>query len=164
LDNFQVIEALEDGRSRLLFTSGALVGRIVTAFPGTEIYSEPPQTTPRPFRQESPNARAARLLRSLLSPEQRRDWVVRKRFVVPTGFGRLEFGELYNIGYWPSSGGVYRLCVLPTGPDLPRPDIWTNLLLALKANPPWFFTVANWRRPPDPAWYLGPVPGFEQRT
>jgi hypothetical protein len=85
---------------------------------------------------------------------------------VSTQYGVLEFGELYNIKYWPRDGGEFRLCVVPTqnkGRDLPLADQWTNLLLALKANPKWFFTVANWRRPGG-ATMVGPVPGFERRA
>jgi hypothetical protein len=80
--------------------------------------------------------------------------------LVPTQFGSLEFGDLFNIGFWPSEGRELRLCVVPTGKDdLPNADIWTNLLLALKADPKWFFTVANWRRPGG-EWHFGPVPGL----
>jgi hypothetical protein len=75
----------------------------------------------------------------------------------------MEFGRVSDIGFWPKAGGELRLCVLPNGKTLPGPDIWTNLLFALKADPFWFFTVANWRKP-DGEWNFGPVPGFERRT
>lgn len=165
MESFEIIELFDDGRSRIRLTTGLLAGRIVMAFPDSGVQSEASGSVRRkPRRKESPEARAARLLRSLLNAEQRNDWVGRRKFVVPTQFGKLEFGELFNIGFWPSTGGEYRLCVVPIGKELPLPDIWTNLLLALKANPTWFFTVANWRRPPDRQWYLGPVPGFERRA
>lgn len=162
MDSFEVIEIFDDGRSSIRFTSGALAGRIVIAFPDSVVVPEPPRPLRRRPRTESPEAKAARLLRSLLTAEQRSDWVNRRKFCVPTRFGNLEFGELFNIGFWPSTGGEYRLCVVPTGKELPLPDVWTNLLFALKADPAWFFAVANWRRPPDRQWHLGPVPGFER--
>ena len=80
-----------------------------------------------------------------------------------TEFGEVELGELFNIGFWPRTGGEYRLCVVPTGRRLPEPDIWTNLLLALKTDPVKFFRVANWRRSLVDKWSFGPVPGFATR-
>lgn len=160
MSDFEVIETLEDGRTRIRFTCGALTGRTVWAFPSLDPWPEPPSRRSKPRRRESPEARAARLLRSLLSPEQRRDWVTRRRFLVETQFGKVELGELFNIGFWPATGGELRLCVVPTGKTLPGPDIWTNLLLVLKTDPVKFFKVANWRRPPNTTWYFGPVPGF----
>jgi hypothetical protein len=165
LSEFEVLETFEDGRCRVRFIAGGLAGRIVTTFPTSYGWS-PPATAreQRPRRRESPETRAARLLRSLLSPEQKADWRARRKFFVPTEFGRLEFGELFNIGFWPKDGGEYRLCVVPTGRQLPLPDIWTNLLLALSSDPARFFWVANWRRPPNGTLHLGPVPGFSRLT
>jgi len=88
--------------------------------------------------------------------------VTRRRFLVETQFGNVELGELFNIGFWPRTGGEYRLCVVPRGRKLPEPDIWTNLLLVLKTDPVKFFRVANWRRPPNGKWSFGPVPGFSK--
>ncbi len=99
---------------------------------------------------------------SLLNEAQRTGWGARHRFVVHTPYGVLEFGELYDIGFWPSTGGEYRLCVLPKGSTgLPEGDVWVNLLLFVRNDPGWFLTVANWRVPGG-EWNLGPVPGNER--
>jgi hypothetical protein len=164
LAEYEIVEVLADGRRTLRFATGPLAGRMVVAYPASELHRLPP--TPRPLprqRTESADARAAQLLRSLLRPDQRTEWVSRHRFTVATPFGEVEFGKLLDIGFWPPTGEELRLCVVPTGAELPIADIWTNLLLALKADPRWFFTVANWRRPGG-QWHLGPVPGFERRT
>jgi hypothetical protein len=162
--DFEVLERFEDGRQWIRFTTGGLLGRTVMAFP------EPAPGVPgfpsghmNTHLGVTPHERADRLLQSFLSEQQTSDWKAQRRFRVPSPFGALEFGRLFDIGFWPHTGGELRLCVVPTGKDLPEPDIWTNLLLALKANPSWFFTVANWWRPPNGQWNLGPVPGFETR-
>jgi hypothetical protein len=148
--DFEVLERFGDGRLRLRLTEGRLAGRVVIAFPDI-----PPLL--------SPYERADRLLRSLLTAEQIEDWETFEKFRVPSPFGILEFGQIFDIGFWPNAGSELRLCVLPTGDDdLPTPDIWANLLLAHKANPRWFFTVANWRKP-EGRWNFGPVPGIEAR-
>jgi hypothetical protein len=164
MTDFVVLERLEDGRLWIRFTVGALAGRTVMAFPESEPRIPPSRerrTNARVFL--SPFEQADRLLRSLLTGEQATDWGVRRRFCVPSPFGKLEFGRVSDIGFWPKTGGEFRLCVLPDGKALPDPDIWTNLLFALKADPRWFFTVANWRKP-NGNWNFGPVPGFETRN
>ena len=119
---------------------------------------EPPFEAAAP--RSSPSPRAQALLCSLLTPEQTDDWVYRRRFSVATPYGTVELGRLFDLGFWPTAGGELRLCVVPTGAThLPEPDIWANLLLALRSDPDWFFTVANWRRP-DGHWNFGPVPGI----
>jgi hypothetical protein len=155
--DFVVLEHIDDGRLKIQFTVGALAGRTVMAYPDQEHLA----TSRGGRRFLSPYERAERLLLSLLTDEQANDWKARQRFRFSSIYGALEFGRISDIGFWPRTGGELRLCVLPTGDALPEPDIWTNLLLALKADPSWFFAVANWRRPPDRVWNFGPVPGFE---
>jgi hypothetical protein len=164
-NEFEVIAELANGGQRIRFLRGSLAGRTVIAFPDSHPYFRGLVDGER-RRALNPDERAENLLRSLLTAEQLRDWVGRQRFLVSTRYGALEFGELYNIGFWPNSRGEFRLCVVPTrdeGRDLPVADQWINLLLALKANPERFFTVANWRRPGG-QFMIGPVPGFERRT
>jgi hypothetical protein len=63
---------------------------------------------------------------------------------VPTG--AVELGQLYNLRYRPRHGRERRLCVVPKNHStLPVADIWTNLLLTLRADPTRFFAVAVWR-------------------
>ena len=161
MSNVEVIQTLEDGRTRIRFTCGALAGRTVTAF-DSDPWLEELNRESAPRRRESPEVRAGRLLRSLLNPEQHSDWMTRRRFLFKTQFGRVELGQLFNIGFWPRTGGEYRLCVLPTGTKLPQADVWTNLLLVLHTDPAKFFRVANWRKPPNKEWSFGPVPGFSR--
>jgi hypothetical protein len=133
---------------------------MVIAFPDTH-----------PFFQhcvlpDTPERRAERLLRSLLTSTQLEEWLKRRKFLVQTKFGTFEFGELYNIRFWPNGNDELRLYVVPTqnkGRDLPLADQWTNLLLALRSDPERFLTVATWRKPEGHLMF-GPVPGFGLQT
>ena len=102
--------------------------------------------------------RADALLESLLGEQQRAQWLSRRRFWVETPFGEVELGRISHLRF----NGVDRtplvLCVLPTrSSELPDADIWTSLLLVLRAEPRRFFDVANYRTPSG-AWQPGPVP------
>ena len=55
--DFELLESLDDGRSRIRFTVGVMAGRIVTAFPDSYSWTQPPlRAQPRPGRRESPDA------------------------------------------------------------------------------------------------------------
>lgn len=165
-DEYEVVGELANGGQRIRFLSGPLADRVVIGFPNNHPFFRGVVVDNERRRLQTPDERAESLLRSLLTRDQLRDWVGRQRFLVSTRYGVLEFGELYNIGFWPNGGGEFKLCVVPTqdkGRDLPIADQWINLLLALKASPERFFTVANWRRPGG-QFMIGPVPGFERRT
>jgi len=166
LAEFEVVGTLPNGGQRIRFLSGPLADRVVIAFPDSDPYFQERISHERQQRPLTADERAERLLRSLLTNEQVLDWVQSQRFTVPTPYGVVELGELYNIGFWPSSGGEFRLCVIPTqkkGVDLPLCDQWVNLLLVLKSDPERFFTVANWRRPGG-KFMFGPVPCIINHT
>jgi hypothetical protein len=159
----EVVEVLDDGRTVLRFTSGPLAGRQVVAFPPDRCppyHSDPP---PRPVRRP-PHQRAEELLLSLLNPEQSASWNRCNRFWVETPYGTIQFGEIHNMLFKRRDGAQFRLCVVPQQAprSLPLPDVWVNLLLAIKVDPKHFFTVANWRRPKG-SWRPGPVPDLEYR-
>jgi hypothetical protein len=135
-----------------------MAGRCVTAFPEDQciLAYEAPLT---------PRQRTDRLLVSLLDSEQRLSWRARKRFKVVTPYGVLELGALHNMRFWPRrEPRQLRLCVVPTGDlrRLPEGDIWTNLLLVVRAEPERFFAVANWRDAANQQWYRPPAPGLEK--
>jgi hypothetical protein len=107
---------------------------------------------------DHPDAVAERLMLSLLDDEQREQWKANRTFWVDTPYGRLRLGRLYDLYFRPRIGNALTLCVVPVDHlSLPRCDIWTNLVLALRADPERFFRVANWR-PRRGAWQSGPVP------
>lgn len=114
---------------------------------------------------DGPDRRAEALLRSLLTNPQFSQWQLCGSFDVDTEIGHFELGELYDIGYWPERygrGPEFRLCVVPTVfGDLPKADIWVNLVLALASDPRGFLAVANWRRPQQGQWHPPPIPGFQ---
>lgn len=158
-DDFEIVETLSNGGQRIRFISGPLAHRVVIAFPDRHPYFHTGLSQP----YERPEKRADRLLRSLLNPEQLRDWTVNERFRVTTPYGIVELGELFNIGFWTPRGDEYRLCVVPTqnhGLDMPIADQWINLLLVLRSDPERFFTVANWRKSEGRQFMRGPVPGL----
>ena len=133
---FEVVSEHPDGRIVLRFTQGAMAGRTVTAY--SDAYCELPFEPPL-----SPRQKAWRLLSSLLDEEQRQTWRTRKTFLVTTAYGAVEFGALYNIGFWPhtpscSVRGIppFRLCVVPAGgyDELPEADVWTNLLVVVRGR------------------------------
>jgi hypothetical protein len=159
-DGFDLEVAIErpDGRITLRFTQGVMAGRCVTAFPDEQctLADDPPLT---------PRQKADRLLTSLLDSEQQLSWRATKRFRLDTPYGVLELGTIHNMPYWPRrERRQLNLCVVPTGDlaRLPEADIWTNLLLVLRAEPERFFAVANWRRAGESQWYRPPPPGLEK--
>lgn len=152
---FELIEEYPDGRRLVRLLDEPLAGRRVVLLP----LDAPPDPPPRP-PSESPAQKSLRLLFSLLTPSQRAEWSRCKQFSVMTQYGRVVLGRMSDIGFWPTAGGEYRLCVVPKdGLTLPDADVWANLLLALQHDSRWFMTVANWRRPGGD-WNLGPVPGI----
>lgn len=167
---FDVVEVLEDGRTVLRFTSGPMAGRQVLAFPPNRCPPyhsvRPPPRVPRaaPVRRRTPYECAEKLLLSLLTPVQRASWHTGNRFWVETPYGTIQFGEIHNMLFKRTDGAQFRLCVVPEPAQrsLPVPDVWVNLLLAIKVDPKHFFTVANWRRPTG-GWRPGPVPDLENR-
>jgi hypothetical protein len=162
--SYEVLEDLGYGRKLVRFTDGPQSGTEVVLIsrpvPGVRSIRE--RRDPAP---PSPSAeeRAEALLVSLLTDAQRADWERRRRFMVGTPHGELEFGDLNDIRFFPTPANEYRLCVLPKGSTrLPACDIWANLLLFVRHDPNWFFTVANWCRPGG-EWNFGPVPGIKRR-
>lgn len=102
--------------------------------------------------------RADALLQSLLSERQRAQWRSRRKFWVKTPFGEVELGRISDLRFNSVDGTPLVLCVVPTRySDLPDADIWTNLLLVLRAEPRRFFDVANYRTLGG-SWRPGPVP------
>jgi hypothetical protein len=105
-----------------------------------------------------PDSVAERLMLSLLDDEQQEQWKANRTFWVDTPYGRLRLGRLYDLYFRPKVGNALTLCVVPVDHlSLPRCDIWTNLVLALRADPEHFFRVANWHPLRGP-WQSGPVP------
>ena len=91
--------------------------RVVRSPPSILIPGSKSSTGRAPRRRESPEVRAGRLLRSLLNPEQHSDWMTRRRFLVKTQFGRVELGQLFNIGFWPRTGESIDSVCSPQGPS-----------------------------------------------
>jgi hypothetical protein len=113
---------------------------------------------PEESRKAEANRRAEALLVSLLDPDQRVDWERRRRFWVESPHGAVELGRVSHLRFDAHDGRHFTLCVVPTGVSkLPDADIWTNLLLVLRAEPVRFFDVANYCTPGGP-WRAGPVP------
>ena len=104
------------------------------------------------FSRRLAHDRANTLLRSLLDVDQRAEYERTGYFWVEVPQGRLRFGRLYSIRFEPRGSNEFRLlCVVPTGyEDLPIPDIWANLLLAVRDDPDRFFAVAIDRSAPPP--------------
>ena len=108
-----------------------------------------PQSTRRQVRRWTTDRtlaheRADALLRSLLDPDQLAEYVRTNHFWVEVPQGRLRFGRLYAIRFEPRGSNTVRLlCVVPERhSELPAPDIWANLLLAVRHDPARFFEVA----------------------
>ncbi len=157
LPAIESIDDLADGRQLLVLHGG---GEIVvgTARPyphpvaGCEWLSARPRVhrapravlPPRPDRPAA-TARAEALLESLLQPVQLADWRTTRHFWVDTPRGPVLLGDLYALVHQPNSEpGIERvLCVVPDRhTELPRADIWVNLLLVLAVEPDAFFRVA----------------------
>lgn len=104
------------------------------------------------FTRRLAHDRANALLRSLLDPDQRAEYERTGYFWVDVPQGRLRFGRLFSIRFEPRGTQTFRLlCVVPSGyEDLPIPDIWANLLLAVRDDPARFFAVAIDRSAPPP--------------
>jgi hypothetical protein len=98
----------------------------------------------RSVARAAAHARARTLLLSLLDADQRADYERTKTFWVDVPQGRLQFGRLYSIRFEPrGTNTVQILCVVPKRHhELPGPDIWANLLLAVRDDPDRFFAVA----------------------
>jgi hypothetical protein len=109
------------------------------------------------------NRRAEALLVSLLDPHQRSDWESRRRFWVESTYGAVELGRVSDLRFDTHDGRHFTLCVVPQGvSNLPDADVWTNLLLVLRAEPERFFDVANYCTPGG-RWRAGPVPRLRPR-
>ncbi|HEY1653141.1 MAG TPA: hypothetical protein VGG09_14750 [Acidimicrobiales bacterium] len=159
---YEVVAEHPDGRITLRFTEGVLAGRTVTAF--TDEHCDIAHARPL-----TPREKAERLLVSLLDPQQRLAWSAKRRFRLGTPYGVLELGALHNMSFWPKGPHwdpghpkLLYLCVVPRGDlqRLPEADIWTNLLLVVRAEPERFFAVANWRAPSHTSWYRPPIAGL----
>ena len=114
--------------------------------------------TPEEARRADARHRAEALLESLLDADQRATWRSRHRFWVETPYGPVELGRVSHLRFVAQDGRHFTLCVVPWNfSDLPDADVWTNLLLVLRAEPERFFDVANYCTPGGP-WRAGPVP------
>lgn len=160
---YEVLENLGFDRQLVRITTGDRAGLelvlVCAEIPGVERLEEFLGEAAAPVGGRLPPRLAAeRLLCSLLDQGQREDWTRNRTFWVPTEFGPVQLGRLFNLRFRPWEGEPLTLCVVPDGfSTLPEADIWVNLLLALRADPRWFFTVANWRRRGGD-WTYGPVP------
>jgi hypothetical protein len=163
LAEYEVLENLGFDRQVVRITTGERAGMELVlacgAPPGVQRLEEFLGEAASPVGGRLPPRLAAeRLLCSLLDPRQLRDWTDHGKFWVPTPFGPVQLGRLFHLRFRPWEGEPLTLCVVPVQfRSLPEADIWVNLLLALRADPQWFFTVANWR-PPGGQWTHGPVP------
>lgn len=101
---------------------------------------------PRP-EEDAAEAKARELFLSLLDDTQRQQWRRYGRCWVETPKGPVRLGRLHDLRFRPRAhpGEEWSLCVVPSGPPMPMADVWTNLLLALSADPAGFFAVANVR-------------------
>jgi len=147
LEGCEVDRELLDALSRLAAGPPAEVRRASRR-------AAPEQTWPSVFtteeasiaRSDSSRAVAARLLESLLDECQLASWRRGRRFEVKVPQGVVQLGELYNLWFRANNGTELSLCVVPREHrTLPVEDIWTNLLLTLRADPNQFFRVANYR-------------------
>jgi hypothetical protein len=145
-----------DGATVLLVPRGAtLPGAVpIDRRPQLHTRTRPPSDRTRRAQAE---AKAVALLESLLDDTQLQSWRSRKRFKVLTPYGTVELGRIGDLKFERNDGRILVLCVVPTySSDLPRADIWVNLLLVLSTSPETFFNVANYRT--DRGWRSGPVP------
>ena len=94
-----------------------------------------------------PEQRAQELFLSLLDAGQREQWARYRQCWVDTPRGPVRLGHMHDLRFRPNHapGEEWSLCVVPSGPPLPRSDVWSNLLLVLAADPDTFFRVANVR-------------------
>lgn len=186
--SYKVLEELDHGRQLVELLEGDLAGTTVVLValptPGLRPLDElladpcglehPFWLDPRPARPTtraprrrgqapSPSAerRARELLLALLDEDQRESFSNHGRFSVPTPYGTVELGELFNLGFTTTLGERFSLCVVPTSAaELPICDVWVNLLLVLRAEPKRFMEVANWRHLASGQCGEGPVPGL----
>lgn len=167
--NFTVIERLDDGR--LLVEPDGRAGVLVVVgtsarepaaarmgyrprrTPATTVRHRPPPRhagpAPREARaqEDAAEAKAQELFISLLDDGQREQWRRYGRCWVETPKGPVRLGRLHDLRFRPRAhpGEEWSLCVVPSGPPMPMADVWTNLLLALSADPAGFFAVADVR-------------------
>ena len=121
----QVTGGVHDGAIVVVVAGGSRKLACLEALYGPISVPDPP--LPDPSLDDS-RTRAGRLLESLL------DAIV-------------ELGRLYFLRYRPRLGRERHFCVVPEDhTTLPAADIWTNLLLMLRADPAGFFEVASWRK------------------
>ena len=121
--------------------------------PATTVRHRPPPRhagpAPREARaqEDAAEAKAQELFISLLDDGQREQWRRYGRCWVETPKGPVRLGRLHDLRFRPRAhpGEEWSLCVVPSGPPMPMADVWTNLLLALSADPAGFFAVADVR-------------------
>lgn len=153
-------DALPDGRRLVVYADGREVVIGLAAprphpVPGWEWLGRHPAAPRRAVRTATrrrvptvtaeAERRAVALLRSLLDGEQRRDYDATGGFWVATPRGPVRLGRLYALVHRPVDRPTIErvLCVVPRGHlELPRADVWTNLLLTLAVEPEKFFRVA----------------------
>lgn len=152
------VDDVPDGRRLVVFDDGSCVvvgtaQRPDHPVPGWDWLGAHRRGAPTPRRRRRPSPpgvaahrRADALLRSLLDPDQARDYSATQGFWVDTPQGPVRLGRLYHLVHRPLDRPDLEriLCVVPRRyGDLPLPDIWVNLLLTLAVEPDEFFRVAN---------------------
>jgi len=177
IPSFRLVEDIPDWGALVEVVGGEHNGSSVLLVPASRILprATPPQreellrrrlvrlthdrfVTPEETRKVDAARRADALLESLLDTDQRADWRSRRRFWVGTPYGVVELGRLSHLRFDSNDGHHFVLCVVPKSfSDLPNADVWTNLLLVLRAEPERFFDVANYCAPGG-SWRAGPVP------
>ena len=171
MPSIAVLDDLGDGRTLVEIVGGAHDGdRVVVTHhhrgpgirPLTWYLDGDEVSAPIQHALRSPADKANELLESLLSVTQLKEWRSNQHFWVPTPYGSVELGTLFNLRFKSISGNAeFVLCVVPEVEDasvFPEADIWTNLLLMLRHDPDQFFRVANWRYAHDHRWWRGRVP------
>lgn len=140
----QVTGGVHDGAIVVVVAGGSRKLACLEALYGPISVPDPP--LPDPSLDDS-RTRAGRLLESLLDATQLAAWRHHQRFWVEVPGGIVELGRLYFLRYRPRLGRERHFCVVPEDhTTLPAADIWTNLLLMLRADPAGFFEVASWRK------------------
>lgn len=94
--------------------------------------------------------RAARLLQSVLTPEQQAEWLRERHFHINVGERRyrIKAGRSGNVELVDKQGApLVRYCAHPEGYDLPDGDVLVGQVLALQHREAEFLRVANvhWR-------------------
>jgi len=139
----QVTGGAHDGAIVVVVAGGPRKLACLEALYGPISIPDPPPPGPNP---DDSRTRAEGLLESLLDATQLTAWRRHQRFWVEVPGGVVELGRLYSLRYRPRLGAERQFCVVPENhTTLPAADIWTNLLLMLRADPGGFFDVASWR-------------------